>query len=36
MLEWDKFVPSTAFAIKGTTVSIPVKPFEVKTIRVGF
>jgi alpha-mannosidase len=36
MLEWDKFVPSTAFAIKGTKVIVPVKPFEVKTIRVGF
>ena len=36
MLEWDKFVPSTAFAIKGTQVIVPVKPFEVKTIRVEF
>ena len=36
MMEWDKFVPSTAFAIKGTKVIVPVKPFEVKTIRVGF
>ena len=36
MLEWDKFVPSTAFAIKGTEVIVPIKPFEVKTIRVGF
>jgi alpha-mannosidase len=36
MLEWDKFVPSTAFAIQGTKVTVPVKPFEVKTIRVGF
>ena len=36
MLEWDKFVSSTAFAISGTKVTIPVKPFEVKTIRVGF
>jgi alpha-mannosidase len=36
MLEWDKFVPSTAFAIKGTKVIVPVRPFEVKTIRVGF
>jgi len=36
MLEWDKFVPSTAFAIRGTKVIVPVKPFEVKTIRVGF
>jgi alpha-mannosidase len=36
MMEWDKFVPSTAFTIKGTTVTVPVKPFEVKTIRVGF
>jgi alpha-mannosidase len=36
MMEWDKFVPSSAFAIEGTQVSVPVKPFEVKTIRVGF
>ena len=36
MLEWDKFAPSTAFAIQGTKVTVPVKPFEVKTIRVGF
>ena len=36
MLEWDKFVPATAFAIQGTTVTVPVKPFEVKTIRVAF
>jgi alpha-mannosidase len=36
MMEWDKFVPSTAFAIKGTKVMVPAKPFEVKTVRVGF
>jgi alpha-mannosidase len=36
MMEWDKFVPATEFAIKGTEVTVPVKPFEVKTIRVGF
>jgi alpha-mannosidase len=36
MMEWGKFVPSKAFAIKGTKVTVPVKPFEVKTIRVGF
>ncbi len=36
MMEWDKFVPSTLFAIKGTQVTVPVKPFEVKTIRVKF
>jgi alpha-mannosidase len=36
MMEWDKFVPSKAFAIQGTKVVVPVKPFEVKTIRVGF
>ncbi len=36
MMEWDKFVPLKSFAIKGTQVLVPVKPFEVKTIRVGF
>ena len=36
MLEWDKFVPSTPFAIQGTRVTVPLKPFEVKTLRVGF
>ena len=36
MMEWGKFVPPQAFAIKGTKVIVPVKPFEVKTIRVGF
>ncbi len=36
MMEWDKFVPTTAFAIKGTKIIVPIKPFEVKTIRVGF
>ena len=36
MMEWDKFVPSTAFAIEGTKVIVPVKPFEIKTIRVRF
>jgi alpha-mannosidase len=36
MMEWDKFVPSTSFEIRGTKVIVPVKPFEVKTIRVGF
>jgi alpha-mannosidase len=36
MMEWDKFVPSKSFAIKGTKVIVPVKPFEIKTIRVGF
>jgi len=36
MMEWDQFVPSESFAIQGTKVIVPVKPFEVKTIRVGF
>ncbi len=36
MMEWDKFVPSKSFAIKGTKVIVPVRPFEIKTIRVGF
>jgi len=36
MMEWDKFVPAKSFAIKGTQVIIPVKPYEVKTIRVRF
>jgi hypothetical protein len=36
MMEWDKFVPSKTFTIQGTKVIVPVKPFEVKTIRVGF
>jgi alpha-mannosidase len=36
MVEWDKFVPSKSFEINGTRVIVPVKPFEVKTIRVGF
>jgi hypothetical protein len=35
-MEWDKFVPAKAFAIQGTKVTVPVKPFEIKTIRVGF
>jgi alpha-mannosidase len=36
MMEWDKFVPSKSFEIQGTKVIVPVKPFEVETIRVGF
>ncbi len=36
MLEWDKFVPSTAFGITGTRVTVPMKAFEVKTVRVRF
>jgi len=36
MMEWDKFVPAKSFAIKGTKIIVPVKPFEIKTIRVGF
>ncbi len=36
MMEWDKFVPSKSFEIQGTKVIVHVKPFEVKTIRVGF
>jgi len=36
MMEWDKFVPSRSFAIKETKVIVPVKPFEIITIRVGF
>jgi alpha-mannosidase len=36
MMEWDKFVPSKSFEIQGTKVIVPVKPFEVKTIRVSF
>ena len=36
MMEWDKFVPSKSFAIKGTKIVVPMKPFEIKTIRVRF
>ena len=36
MMEWDKFVPSRSFAIKETKVIVPVKPFEIITVRVGF
>jgi alpha-mannosidase len=36
MMEWDKFVPTQSFAIKGTKIIVPVKPFEIKTIRVAF
>ncbi len=36
MVEWDEFVPSKSFAIEGTKIVVPVKPFEIKTIRVGF
>jgi len=36
MMEWDKFVPPKSFEIQGTKVMVPVKPLEVKTIRVGF
>lgn len=36
MMEWDKYVPSNSFAIQGTKVVVPVKPFEIKTIRVSF
>jgi alpha-mannosidase len=36
MMEWDKFVPAESFAIKGTKIIVPVKPFEIKTIRVAF
>jgi alpha-mannosidase len=36
MMEWDKFVPAKSFAIRGTEVMVPVKPFEVKTLRIGF
>lgn len=36
MMEWDKFVAPKSFEIQGTKVIVPVKPFEVKTIRVAF
>ncbi len=36
MMEWDKYVPLNSFPIKGSSVTVPVKPFEIKTIRVGF
>ncbi|MGO8787222.1 MAG: alpha-mannosidase [Terriglobia bacterium] len=36
MMEWDKFVPSKSFTIKGTKVIVPIKPLEVITLRVGF
>jgi alpha-mannosidase len=36
MMEWDKFVPAKSFAIRGTQVTVPVKPYEVKTLRVEF
>ena len=36
MLEWDKFVRATHFSIEGAKVVVPVRPFEIKTIRVAF
>jgi len=36
MMEWDKFVAPKSFEVHGTKVNVPVKSFEVKTIRVGF
>jgi alpha-mannosidase len=36
MMEWDKYVVPSSFGIKGTSVTVPVKPFEIKTIRIGF
>ena len=36
MMEWDKYVAAKPFEIQGTRVVVPVKPFEVKTIRIGF
>jgi alpha-mannosidase len=36
MMEWDKFVATKSFEVQGTKVIVPVKPFEVKTIRVAF
>jgi len=36
MMEWDKFVPLKSFSIQGTKIMVPVKPFEIKTLRVGF
>ncbi len=36
MMEWDKYAPLNSFPIKGSSVTVPVKPFEIKTIRVGF
>lgn len=36
MMEWDKFVAPTSYEIQGTKVIVPVKPFEIKTIRVEF
>jgi len=36
MLEWDKFVTPESFAVKDMSVNVPVKPHEIKTIRVKF
>lgn len=36
LMEWDRFVPPTSVTIEGTSIKVPVKPFEIETIRVGF
>ncbi len=36
MVEWDKFVALTPYPINDSSFTVPVKPFEIKTIRVEF
>jgi alpha-mannosidase len=36
MLEWDQFVSPQSFAISGRSVAVPLKPFEIKTLRLTF
>ena len=36
MIEWDKYVAPESFAVEGTKVEVPVKPHEIRTIRVKF
>ena len=36
LMEWDKYLPSVEYEIKGNAVSVPMKPWEIKTLKVQY
>ena len=36
LMEWDRFVPTTAYKVMGDEVTVTLKPFEIKTLRLKY
>jgi len=36
LMEWDKYLPSVEYEIKGNAIFVPMKPWEIKTLKVQY